>query len=265
MAMGKQRIRRHSLPQNESLQKGVRVTSYALVEFLYNEQEVVINWNQRFSIIKDVAYGVTYLHEEWLEVIIHRDIKASNVLLDDDPKEKLGDFCLARCSKHAQETTHVAVTFGYMALELAKTGKASKSTDVYAFGAFCLEVVCGRRPIKLRASAEEVHLVDWMFKCWNEGDILKTADPKLGEDFEVREIDLVLKFGLLCLHNVAAFRPTMSPVTSYLKGQASLPENLEIILHTKEFMVESSDYSAQRTKDSIATIAVTESFLSVGC
>ncbi|XWS10914.1 hypothetical protein CRYUN_Cryun38cG0039300 [Craigia yunnanensis] len=236
----------------------------SLDKFLYNEQGVVLNWNQRFSIIKDIASGLTYLHEEWLEVIIHRDIKASNVLLDDDLNAKLGDFGLAMCSKHAQETTHVAGTFGYMAPELAKTGKASKSTDVYAFGAFCLEVVCGRRPIKPRASAEEVHLMDWVFKCWNEEDILKAADPKLGKDFEVQEIDLALKLGLLCLHNVAAFRPTMSQVTSYLKGQASLPENLNTILHTQEFMEESSDYSAQGTKDSVATIVVTESFHSAG-
>ncbi|XVE50091.1 hypothetical protein DITRI_Ditri01bG0133400 [Diplodiscus trichospermus] len=236
----------------------------SLDKFLYNEQGIVLNWNQRFRIIKDVASAITYLHEEWLQVIIHRDIKASNVLLDDDLNAKLGDFGLARCSKHAQETTHVAGTFGYMAPELGKTGKASKSTDVYAFGAFCLEVVCGRRPIKPRASAEEVYLVDWVFKCWKEGDILKTADPKLGKDFGVGEIDMVLKLGLLCLHNVAAFRPTMSQVGSYLKGQASLPENLDIILQRQEVMEENSDYSAQHTMDSVATMAVTESFLCAG-
>ncbi|XVE50090.1 hypothetical protein DITRI_Ditri01bG0133300 [Diplodiscus trichospermus] len=236
----------------------------SLDKFLYNEPEIVLNWYQRLNIIKDVASALTYLHEEWLQVIIHRDIKASNVLLDDKLNAKLGDFGLARCSKHAQETTHVAGTFGYMAPELGKTGKASKSTDVYAFGAFCLEVACGRRPIKPRASAEEVYLVDWVFKCWKEGDILKTADPKLGKDFEVGEIDMVLKLGLLCLHNVAAFRPTMSQVGSYLKGQASLPENLDIILQRQEVMEENSDYSAQHTMDSLATMAVTESFLYAG-
>ncbi|XVF04358.1 hypothetical protein REPUB_Repub05bG0075600 [Reevesia pubescens] len=236
----------------------------SLDKFLHYEQEIVLNWNQRFSIIKDVASAITYLHEEWLEVIIHRDIKASNVLLDDDLNGKLGDFGLARCSKHAQETTHVAGTFGYMAPELGKTGKASTSTDVYAFGAFCLEVVCGRRPINHQASAEEVHLVDWVFKCWEEGNILKTADSKLGKDFEVCQIDLVLKLGLLCLHNVAALRPTMSQVSSYLKGQASLPENLDIILRTRDFMEESTDYYVSQAKDSVATISVTESFLSAG-
>ncbi|XP_022718028.1 L-type lectin-domain containing receptor kinase V.9-like [Durio zibethinus] len=236
----------------------------SLDKFLHNEQEIVLNWNRRFSIIKDVASAIAYLHDECLEGCIHRDIKASNVLLDDDLNGKLGDFGLARCRKHAQETTHIAGTFGYMAPELAKTGKASTSTDVYAFGAFCLEVVCGRRPINWQASAEQVHLVDWVFKCWDEGDILKTADSKLGKDFEVWQVDLVLKLGLLCLHSVAAFRPTMSQVTSYLKGQDSLPENLEIILHKWEFMEESANQSAPWTKDSIATFDVTESFQSSG-
>ncbi|EOY07458.1 Concanavalin A-like lectin protein kinase family protein, putative [Theobroma cacao] len=239
----------------------------SLDKFLYNKPKATLNWNQRFSIIKDVATALAYLHEGWAEVIIHRDIKASNVLLDGEFNGKLGDFGLARCSKLAQDpqTTHVAGTFGYMAPELAKTGKASTSTDVYAFGAFCLEVTCGRRPIKQRASAEEVHLVDWVFKCWKEGDILKTADSKLENDFKVGETDLVLKLGLLCSHNVAAHRPRMSQVILYLRGQASLPENLDLILHTSELVEESSDYSAPSTNDfTRASVTITESFLSRG-
>ncbi|XP_022766197.1 L-type lectin-domain containing receptor kinase V.9-like [Durio zibethinus] len=236
----------------------------SLDRFLYNKPEVTLNWNQRFSIIKDVASAVAYLHEEWVEVIIHRDIKASNVLLDDDLKGKLGDFGLARCSKHAQETTHLAGTFGYIAPELAKTGRATTSTDVYAFGAFCLEVVCGRRPVMPRASADKVHLVDWVFKCWNEEDILKTADPQLDKDSQVGEIELVLKLGLFCSHNVAAFRPNMSQIISYLNGQASFPENLDTILRTNEPLEQSRDYSLTSTKVSVGTMGVTESFLFAG-
>lgn len=235
----------------------------SLDKFLYNKPEVnTLTWSQRFSIIKDVASAVAYLHEEWVEVIIHRDIKASNVLLDDNLNGKLGDFGLARCSKQAQETNHVAGTFGYMAPELARTGKASTSTDVYAFGVFLLEVACGRRPVMPRALAEEVHLVDWVFKHWNEGDILETADPKLNKEFEVGEIELVLKLGLFCTNNVASLRPNMSQVISYLNNQASLPANLDTILHTQEFL--ERDCALNCTKDSVATMAVTESFLFAG-
>ncbi|XVE61929.1 hypothetical protein DITRI_Ditri06bG0077700 [Diplodiscus trichospermus] len=163
-----------------------------------------------------------------------------------------------------EETTHVAGTFGYIAPELAKTGRASTSTDVYAFGAFCLEVACGRRPVMPRASAEWVHLVDLVFKYWNEGDILRTADPQLGKDFEVEEIELVLKLGLFCTHNVASFRPNMPQVISYLNGQSSLPENLDTILHTQELLEKSHGHSLTCTKDSVATMAITESFQSAG-
>ncbi|XVF08132.1 hypothetical protein REPUB_Repub06bG0199500 [Reevesia pubescens] len=236
----------------------------SLDKFLYNKLQVTLNWNQRFNIIKDVASALAYLHEGWAEVIIHRDIKASNVLLDGDFNGKLGDFGLARCSKHAQDpqTTHVAGTFGYMAPELAKTGKASTSTDVYAFGAFCLEVACGRRPVKQKASAEEVHLVDWVFKCFKEGDILKTVDSKLENDFNIGEIDLVLKLGLLCSHDMPAVRPRMSQIILYLSGQDSLPENLDAILQTSEFVEESNNYSAQDS--TTASVTITESFRSIG-
>ncbi|XVE61927.1 hypothetical protein DITRI_Ditri06bG0077500 [Diplodiscus trichospermus] len=239
----------------------------SLDKFLHNKSEVTLNWNKRFSIIKDVALALAYLHEGWAEIIIHRDIKASNVLLGGDFNGKLGDFGLARCSKHEQgpQTTHLAGTFGYMAPELAKTGKASTSTDVYAFGAFCLEVACGKRPVKLKASNEEVHLVDWVFKCWKRGDLLKTVDCKLKNDFDTGEIDLVLKLGLLCSHNVAALRPRMSQVILYMTGQASLPENLDAILQTSEFVEVSDNYSTPLTEDSTtASVTITESFLSRG-
>ncbi|XWS59849.1 hypothetical protein CRYUN_Cryun08bG0157200 [Craigia yunnanensis] len=151
-----------------------------------------------------------------------------------------------------------------MAPELAKTGMASTSTDVYAFGAFCLVVVRGRKPIKPRASSEEAHLVDWVFKCWKEGDLLKTVDSKLGKDIKFGKINLVLKLGLLCTTNVAALRQRLSEVVLYLKNQASLPESLDTILQKQDFVDESGDYSGTRTNDSTAIMTVIDSFLSRG-
>ncbi|KAK6244921.1 hypothetical protein QUC31_011330 [Theobroma cacao] len=95
-------------------------------------------------------------------------------------------------------------------------------------------------------------------------DLLKTADPELNKDFAAEEIDLVLKLALLCSHTIAAYRPRMSQVISYLNGQASLPEDLDKILHTQELLEQSRDYSLTWTKDSVATMAVTESFLFAG-
>ncbi|KAK0603144.1 hypothetical protein LWI29_001831 [Acer saccharum] len=110
-----------------------------------------LNWFQRIRILRGVACGLLYLHEEWEQVVLHRDIKAGNVLLDADLNGKLGDFGLARLYDHDSipQTTHLVGTVGYLAPELVRTGQATTSTDVYAFGAFMLEVACGRRPIEL--------------------------------------------------------------------------------------------------------------------
>ncbi|CAK9143553.1 unnamed protein product [Ilex paraguariensis] len=106
-----------------------------------------------------------------------------------------------------------------------RTGKATTRTDVYAFGAFVLEVACGRRPIKQRASSDQdLILVDWVFSCWSRGEILQTVDPNLGTDYIAEEVELVLKLGLLCSHSEPLARPTMRQVEQYLEGAILLPE-----------------------------------------
>ncbi|KAI8573938.1 hypothetical protein RHMOL_Rhmol01G0315000 [Rhododendron molle] len=116
------------------------------------------------------------------------------------------------------------ITVGYLAPELTRTGKATTSTDVFAFGAFVLEVACGRRPIQLLQSPEKVVLVDWVFEKWKEGAILVTSDPRLGGDYLEEEMELVLKLGLLCSKSNAVTRPSMRQVMQYLNGDALLPE-----------------------------------------
>ncbi|XP_058099373.1 L-type lectin-domain containing receptor kinase SIT2-like isoform X2 [Magnolia sinica] len=195
----------------------------SLDKFLFDHPNSMLSWSKRFQIIKGVASGLLYLHEEWEQVVLHRDIKASNVLLDSEMNGRLGDFGLARLYDHGTDpqTTHMVGTFGYLAPELTKTGKATTSTDVFAFGAFMLEVACGRRPIDPQ---DEVTLVQWVSECWKRGTILAAADPKLGLDYDVEEMELVLKIGLLCLHQLPAERPNMRQVMQFLDRNAPLPE-----------------------------------------
>ncbi|XP_031281784.1 L-type lectin-domain containing receptor kinase IV.1-like [Pistacia vera] len=203
----------------------------SLDKYLYDNPKVTLNWRQRFRVIKGVALGLLYLHEEWEKVVIHRDVKASNVLLDSELNGRLGDFGLARLYDHGTnpQTTHVVGTVGYLAPEHTRTGKATRSNDVFAFGAFLLEVACGRRPIEPQSPTEEtLILVDWVFGFWNKGEIIEARDPKIGTDYVAEELELVLKLGLMCSHSEAAGRPGMRQVVEYLEKDIPLPELLTL-------------------------------------
>ncbi|CAN8287348.1 unnamed protein product [Cochlearia groenlandica] len=199
----------------------------SLDKYLYNSPEVTLTWKQRIKIILGVASGLFYLHEEWEQVVIHRDVKASNVLLDGELNGRLGDFGLARLYDHGSDpqTTHVVGTLGYLAPEHTRTGRATTATDVFAFGAFLLEVACGRRPIEIKHDSDETFLlVDWVFGLWNKGNILAAKDLNLGSEYDEKEVEMVLKLGLLCSHSDPRARPTMRQVLHYLRGDAKLPD-----------------------------------------
>ncbi|RLN08280.1 hypothetical protein C2845_PM11G16690 [Panicum miliaceum] len=163
-----------------------------------------LNWAQRFQIIKGVASGLLYLHEEWEQVVVHRDVKASNILLDGEMNARLGDFGLARLHDRDAElhTTVIAGTFGYIAPELALTGRASPLTDVFAFDAFLLEVTTGRRPVEeaMDGSSSRLMLVDWVFEHWRNESLLQVVDPRIElGDYDVGELSLALRGGVTLL------------------------------------------------------------------
>ncbi|WVZ59117.1 hypothetical protein U9M48_009312 [Paspalum notatum var. saurae] len=197
------------------------------------EYTPVLDWDRRLHVIRGVAAGLLYMHEDWEKVVVHRDIKASNVLLDGEMNGRLGDFGLARLYDHGSDpqTTHVVGTMGYLAPELVRTGKATTLSDVFAFGAFLLEVACGRRPIEEEDAVDAAAiggdrfvLADWVLGHWRKGSITGAVDARLGSEYEPSEADLVLRLGLACLHPSPAVRPSMRQVTQYLDGSAPLPE-----------------------------------------
>ncbi|KAF2303207.1 hypothetical protein GH714_014572 [Hevea brasiliensis] len=216
--------------------------------------------NQLNITLSPIHTTLTYLNEENEIVTFHRVIKASNVLLDNELNRKLGDFGLARCSKHTHDA-HIVGTLGYNAPELARSGKATTSTDVYAFGVFYLEVACGRRPVEPHASSEEMIMVNWVYECLREGKIFSTTDPKLDKKFNAEEVELVLKLGLICSHNLAEIGPNMTQVLKYLKGDAFLPENFDNRIQEQEYRGESDSHAILH--GSIPSL-ITESLISVG-
>jgi Legume lectin domain/Protein kinase domain len=198
----------------------------SLDRYLYGRDMPFLNWIQRFKIIKGVASGLLYLHQEWEQVVIHRDIKASNVLLDSELNARLGDFGLAILYDHGADPqpTKVVGTMGYLAPELTRTGKATAFTDVYAFGAFMLEVVCGRRPVEPREEGDRMILVDLVLDHWEHGSLIDIVDPKLRGSYGIEEVEKVIKLSMLCSHPLAGARPSMQHVVQFLEGTRPLPE-----------------------------------------
>jgi hypothetical protein len=198
----------------------------SLDKYLYDTSAGALDWRQRFHIIRGVAAGLLYLHEDWEQMVIHRDVKASNVLLDSEMNGRLGDFGLARLYDHGAnaQTTHVVGTMGYLAPELGHTGKATSSTDVFAFGAFLLEITCGRRPIEQHQHNNRIVLVDWVMEQWRKGMIIDVVDTRIPDGFSPDKVSLVLKLALLCSHPLPTARPTMRQVIKYLDGDTLLPD-----------------------------------------
>lgn len=187
----------------------------------------MLSCEDRIRILKDVASAVLYLHEGWEAKVLHRDIKASNVLLDKDMNGRLGDFGLARMHDHGQvpNTTRVVGTVGYLAPEVISSGRASAQTDVFGFGVLILEVMCGRRPIE----EGKQPLVDWAWQLMVQGQLLNALDERLkgrGE-FVEEEVDRVLHLGLLCAYPDPSSRPTMRQVVKVLEGKNELEDEVE--------------------------------------
>eukprot|EP01018_Ginkgo_biloba_P000257 Gb_41162 [translate_table: standard] len=205
----------------------------SLDKMIFGNPNTVLRWPQRYAILKDVAAGLLYLHEEWEQKVVHRDIKSSNVLLDSELTGKLGDFGLARLYDHRQnpQTTHVVGTLGYIAPDLTLTGKASPSTDVFSYGVMLLEVACGRRPVDpFKKNNDEVVLVYWVRELYAKDKLMDAVDPKLGGDYNVEEMERVLKLGLMCSYPEPEGRLSIRQVLQILEVEAPLP-----LLHKHSF------------------------------
>ncbi|KAG5380734.1 hypothetical protein IGI04_028576 [Brassica rapa subsp. trilocularis] len=158
-------------------------------------------------------------------------------------------------------------TLGYISPELSRTGKASTSSDVFAFGVVMLEIACGRKPVLPRASESEMVLTDWVLECWENGDIMQVVDQRIGQEYIEDQVVLVLKLGLLCSHPVAAIRPNMSSVIQFLDSVAQLPHNLLELMSAQEInrgAQVSGEAADSPESSSVASLTFTESFVSHG-
>ncbi|TMW95941.1 hypothetical protein EJD97_008139 [Solanum chilense] len=197
----------------------------SLDKVLYQESEHgnPLKWPYRYNIAVGLASVLTYLHQECEQQVIHRDIKASNIMLDASYNARLGDFGLARLMDHDKSpvSTLTAGTMGYLAPEYLQYGKATEKTDVFSYGVVILEVACGRRPIEGEGTGHEmVNLVDWVWRLYSEGRIIDAADKRLNEDFKEEEMKKLLLVGLSCANPDSTERPCMRRVFQILNNEA---------------------------------------------
>ncbi|KAL5702830.1 hypothetical protein ACHQM5_027995 [Ranunculus cassubicifolius] len=180
-----------------------------------------LTWKQRVTIALDVARGVEYLHTLAHESFIHRDLKASNILLGDDMRAKVSDFGLVKIAPQGGEqsmVTRLAGTFGYLAPEYAVTGKVSTKVDVYAFGAVLMELVTGRPALDERKPDDESHLVTWFRRAMvSKNNIRKAIDPELQQDDETFiSISKVIELAGHCTSRDPGQRPDMGHAVNVL-------------------------------------------------
>lgn len=184
-----------------------------------------LGWNLRYKIISGVASALHYLHNEYEQKVVHRDLKASNIMLDSDFNARLGDFGLARALENEKtsyaEAEGVLGTMGYIAPECFHTGKATQQSDVYALGAVILEVVCGQRPGAKIAAFQ--FLVDWVWLLHRDGRLLEAVDRRLGDEYVAEEAHRLLLLGLACSHPIASERPKTQAVLQMISGTVSVP------------------------------------------
>jgi serine/threonine protein kinase len=196
----------------------------SLDSHLFTEESLLI-WATRYKVAQGLASALLYLHEEWEQCVVHRDIKSSNIMLDSNFNAKLGDFGLARLVDHVKgsQTTVLAGTMGYMAPECVTTGNASKESDVYSFGIVALEIACGRKPIKTNAPQDQVVLVEWVWELYGIGKVLEAADPRLDGDFDEQQMECLMIVGLWCAHPDRNLRPSIRETIHVLNFETPLP------------------------------------------
>ncbi|XP_020683490.1 probable leucine-rich repeat receptor-like serine/threonine-protein kinase At3g14840 isoform X1 [Dendrobium catenatum] len=199
----------------------------SLARALYGPEQyqLKLDWSTRHQICVGIARGLAYLHEESMLKIVHRDIKATNVLLDIDLNPKISDFGLAKLDEKGNThiSTRIAGTIGYMAPEYATRGYLTEKADVYSFGIVALEIITGKC-VSSYMNEDQYHLLDVAHLAKEKEDLLSLVDKRLENQYNQVEAVGMIRVAILCAHSSPAHRPLMSSVVKMLTGEISIPD-----------------------------------------
>ncbi|XP_057855575.2 cold-responsive protein kinase 1-like [Cryptomeria japonica] len=197
----------------------------SLDRILFGEHTKSLSWKERFNIILGTARGLAYLHDGFHVCIIHRDIKSSNILLDNNFQAKIADFGLARLLPHDKShvSTKFAGTLGYTAPEYASHGQLTEKADTYSFGVVVLEIVSGRKSIDLNQPPDMQYLLEWVWSLHEENKVLEVVhkEEKM-EGYDEEEVVRVINLALLCIQGSGSRRPSMSEAVTILLNKAEI-------------------------------------------
>ncbi|XP_008372847.2 cold-responsive protein kinase 1 isoform X2 [Malus sylvestris] len=215
---GNQRILVYNYLENNSLEQNL----------IGGSSNLQFSWRTRREICNGIACGLAFLHEEVRPHIIHRDIKASNILLDKDLMPKISDFGLAKLipPNMTHVSTRVAGTIGYLAPEYAIRGQLTRKADIYSFGVLLMEIVSGRCNTNTRLPIDEQYLLERTWKLYERRELVGLVDTSLDGDFDAEEACRFLKIGLLCTQDSPKLRPSMSTVVKMLKGEKVVDDKI---------------------------------------